>query len=133
MGFVAEFKNFIYRGNAIDLAIGVIIGGAFGKIVTSLVNDLLMPPLGLAVGGLDFKAYKTVLGGPADAPVTLNWGNFVQTRFDFLILGLCVFLIVRAVNRMKPPAETAPAAPPADVALLTEIRDLLAARNPARG
>ena len=131
MSFASEFKSFIYRGNAIDLAVGVIIGAAFGKIVASLVDDLIMPPIGLALGGLDFKAYKLVIGGTAEAPVTINWGNFVQNSVDFLILGFCVFLIVRAVNHMKRPAEPAPAAPPADVQLLTEIRDLLAAQKRA--
>ena len=128
MGFVSEFKTFLHRGNAIDLAVGVIIGAAFAKIVASLVSDLLMPPIGMALGGLDFAAYKLTLGGPPEAPVTLNYGAFLQTAVDFVILGFCVFLLVRAMARMRPPAEPAPATPPADIQLLTEIRDLLASR-----
>ena len=129
MRMVGEFKAFIHRGNAIDLAVGVIIGGAFGKIVSSVVGDLLMPPIGLAIGGIKFTDLKLRLGGPDDAPVTLNYGNFVQASIDFLIIAFCVFLLVRAVNSMKreEPAP-APAEPPADVKLLTEIRDLLAKR-----
>jgi len=129
MGMAGEFKAFIHRGNAIDLAVGVIIGGAFGKIVSSVVGDLLMPPIGLAIGGIKFTDLKLRLGGPDDAPVTLNYGNFVQASIDFLIVAFCVFLLVKAVNSMKR-AEPAPppAEPPADVKLLTEIRDLLARR-----
>jgi len=129
MSLVSEFKSFLARGNAIDLAVGVIIGGAFGKIVASLVADVLMPPIGLALGGFNFADLKLALGGTAEAPVTLGYGNFVQAAVDFVIIGLCVFLLVKAVNATKraEPAP-APAPPPADVALLTEIRDLLARR-----
>jgi large conductance mechanosensitive channel len=129
MGMVSEFKTFVQRGNVIDLAVGVIIGGAFGKIVSSVVADVLMPPIGLALGGLNFTELKLRLGGADEAPVTLNYGNFVQAAVDFVIVAFCVFLLVKAVNAMKKP-EPVPAAPetPADVELLTEIRDLLAKR-----
>jgi large conductance mechanosensitive channel len=131
MSLVTEFKTFLKRGNAIDLAVGVIIGGAFGKIVSSLVADVLMPPIGLALGGFNFADLKLVLGGAEEAPVTLNYGNFLQAGVDFLVIGFCVFLIVRAVNSMQQPAPAPKAAePPADVRLLTEIRDLLALRTP---
>jgi large conductance mechanosensitive channel len=121
-----EFKEFIQRGNVIDMAVGVIIGAAFGKIVASIVNDVLMPPIGLASGGVDFKALKLVIGGTPEAPVTINYGVFLQTTIDFLIIAFCVFLLVKAVNKMKKPAPP-PAAPEpgAEEKLLTEIRDLL--------
>src|SRR5512134_2452990 len=101
MGMVQEFKEFIQRGNVIDMAVGVIIGAAFGKIVASIVNDVLMPPIGLASGGVDFKALKLVIGGTPEAPVTVNYGVFLQTTIDFLIIAFCVFLLVKAVNKMK--------------------------------
>jgi large conductance mechanosensitive channel len=130
MSLVSEFKTFLQRGNAIDLAVGVILGGAFGKIVSSLVADVLMPPIGLALGGFNFTDLKLTLGGAPEAPVTLNYGNFVQAAVDFVIVGFCVFLLVKAVNAMKKPESApAPAAPPEDVKLLTEIRDLLAKRG----
>jgi large conductance mechanosensitive channel len=128
MGMVGEFKKFLERGNAIDLAVGVIIGGAFGKIVSSLVDDLLMPPIGMLLGGFDLAALKLRLGGPDDAPVTLAYGAFLQAAVDFVIIGFCVFLLVRAVNAVRRPAPGAPPAPPKDIQLLTEIRDLLAKR-----
>ncbi len=129
MGMVGEFKSFIQRGNVIDLAVGVIIGGAFGKIISSLVSDLLMPPIGLLVGGVNFAELKLRLGGTDAAPVTMNYGSFLQATVDFLIVAFCVFLLVKAVNAMKRPEPApAPAEPPADVMLLTEIRDLLARR-----
>jgi large conductance mechanosensitive channel len=130
MSLVSEFKTFLQRGNAIDLAVGVIIGGAFGKIVSSLVADLLMPPIGLALGGFNFTDLKLALGGTPEAPVTLNYGNFLQASVDFVVIGFCVFLLVKAVNATKKPEPApAPAAPPDDVKLLTEIRDLLAKRG----
>jgi large conductance mechanosensitive channel len=129
MGMIGEFKTFVQRGNVIDLAVGVIIGGAFGKIVSSLVADLLMPPIGMAIGGLKFTELKLAIGGDSAAPVTINYGNFLQAALDFVIVAFCVFLLVKAVNALKRPEPAPePAAPPADVQLLTEIRDLLARR-----
>jgi large conductance mechanosensitive channel len=126
MGMVSEFKEFIQKGNVVDMAVGVIIGAAFGKIVTSVVGDLLMPPIGLASGGINFKDLKLAIGGTPEAPVTLNYGNFLQTTIDFLIIAFCVFLLVKGVNAMRKPAAAAPPAEPTpDQKLLTEIRDLL--------
>jgi large conductance mechanosensitive channel len=124
-----EFKAFIQRGSVVDMAVGVIIGGAFGKIVSSLVGDLIMPPIGLVTGGVDFGALKATIGGTPTAPVTINYGVFLQTTVDFLIIAFCVFLLVKGVNRLqRPKPAQAPAAPPepsAEVKLLTEIRDAL--------
>ncbi len=130
-----EFKQFAMRGNVVDMAVGVIIGGAFGKIVSSIVADIVMPPIGLLVGGANFSDLKLTLkeavveGGVEVTPaVTLNYGNFIQVTLDFLIIAMAVFLLVKgvnALNRKKPEAPKAPAAPPADIQLLTEIRDLL--------
>lgn len=126
MSMASEFRDFIQRGNVVDMAVGVIIGGAFGKVVSSVVGDVLMPPIGLATGGVDFSALRAQIGGTAEAPVTINYGAFIQTTVDFLIIAFCVFLLVKVVNRMKRPEPApAPAEPPADVQLLTEIRDLL--------
>jgi large conductance mechanosensitive channel len=125
MGMVSEFKEFIQRGNVVDMAVGVIIGAAFGRIVTSVVGDLLMPPIGLASGGMDFKNLKLAIGGTAEAPVTINYGNFIQTSIDFLIIAFCVFLLVKGVNAMRKPAVAAAPEPTAEEKLLTEIRDLL--------
>ncbi|MBP9005167.1 MAG: large-conductance mechanosensitive channel protein MscL [Candidatus Marinimicrobia bacterium] len=125
-----EFKAFAMRGNVIDMAVGIIIGAAFGKIVTSVVNDIIMPPIGLLVGGVNFTDLKIVLkhavdGNPA---VTLNYGNFLQVVFDFLIIAFAVFMLVKALSAAKREEEAAPPAPPAPTKteiLLTEIRDLL--------
>jgi large conductance mechanosensitive channel len=126
---VSEFREFIQRGNVVDMAVGVIMGAAFGKIVASVVNDVLMPPIGLATGGIDFKALKATIGGSPETPVTINYGVFIQTIVDFVIVAFCVFLLVKAVNRLRQPAPPPPATEPsADVKLLTEIRDLLARR-----
>ncbi len=125
---LSAFKEFIQRGNVVDMAVGVIIGGAFGKIVSSIVGDVLMPPIGLVSGGVDFKNLKIAIGGTAEAPVTINYGMFLQTTIDFLIIAFCVFLLVQAVNKMRSPAPAAAAPPPepsAEEKLLTEIRDLL--------
>lgn len=127
MSIVTEFKTFVQRGNAIDLAVGVIIGAAFGKIVASLVADVLMPPIGALVGGVNFTDLKLRLGAGEKA-ATINYGNFLQTVFDFLIVALCVFLLVKAVNVFNRPAPAAPAEPSEDVKLLAEIRDLLKTR-----
>lgn len=137
MGLIQEFREFAVKGNAIDLAVGVIVGGAFGTIVSSLVDDILMPPIGLLLGGVDFTNFFVNLGSgdyptlaaakEAGAP-TLNYGNFLQSVVRFLIVGWAVFLMVRAINRMHRRQEEAPAALPApaeEVVLLREIRDAL--------
>ncbi|HRF86796.1 MAG TPA: large-conductance mechanosensitive channel protein MscL [Alloprevotella sp.] len=134
-GFLQEFKAFAIKGNAIDMAVGVIIGGAFGKIVTSIVNDLIMPPIGWIIGGVDFKDLKYDMPvnplNEGGEPVSIAYGNFLQTCLDFIIIAFCVFLLVKLVMRLsrKPEIEKdAPAAPPAlskEEQLLTEIRDLL--------
>ena len=121
------------RGNVVDLAVGVIIGAAFGKIVTSLVNDVIMPPIGYVTGGIDFKNLK-VLIKPADpankvAEVAINYGNFINTVIEFLIVAFCIFMVVKAINSLRKPEEPAPAEEPVptkEEILLTEIRDLLA-------
>lgn len=123
-----EFKEFINKGSVIDLAIGVIIGGAFGKIVSSIVDDLLMPPIGKLLGGVNFKSLQLVIGSKVGddgkiAEVVIKYGNLIQTAIEFLIIAFVVFLIVKAYNRMR---ATAPPAPPsASETLLAEIRDLL--------
>ena len=133
MSMVKEFKEFIMRGNVIDLAVGIVIGAAFGKVVSSLVADIIMPPLGLLIGGVNFTELKVVLGPPLSGgePVTLNYGNFIQVMFDFVIVAFAIFLVVKMVNRLKRKQAEAPAVPSAptkDQVLLTEIRDLLKAR-----
>lgn len=127
MSMVSEFKEFIQRGNVVDMAVGVIIGAAFGKIVSALVDGVLMPPIGLASGGVNFSELAVVIGGTPEAPVLLKYGLFLQTVIDFLIIAFCVFLLVKAVNQLRKPAPApaAPPEPPEDVKLLTEIRDLL--------
>jgi large conductance mechanosensitive channel len=134
MGFFKEFREFAVRGNVADMAVGVIVGAAFGKIVSSMVDDVFMPPLGLAIGGVDFSQLAITLK-PAEGAVeavTLNYGNFLQTIFDFAIVAFVIFLAIRLLNRLrKEDAETPapPAAPPPQEQLLTEIRDLLKARG----
>ena len=129
MGVVAEFKTFVQRGNVVDMAVGVILGGAFGKIVSSLVADVLMPPIGLALGDVQFGDLAVRLGGTDAAPVQLRYGAFAQSILDFVIVAFCVFLLVKAVNALKKPEPVAaPAEPPAEQKLLTEIRDLLRQR-----
>jgi large conductance mechanosensitive channel len=132
-----EFKEFAMRGNVVDMAVGIIIGAAFGKIVTSLVNDIIMPPIGLLVGNVDFSqlfvnlgggSYSTLAEAQAAGAATLNYGIFLQAVFDFLIVAFAIFLLVKQMNRMKKKEVEAPAAPPKptkDQELLTEIRDLL--------
>ena len=133
--FLKEFKDFAVKGSAIDMAVGVIIGGAFGKIVTSIVNDVIMPPIGWLTGGVNFTDLKWTIGQKevdgAMTEVTLNYGNFLQTCLDFLIISFCVFLMVRAIIKLKSvkkeeeaPAPAAPQ-PTKEEQLLTEIRDLL--------
>jgi large conductance mechanosensitive channel len=127
-----EFKEFAVKGNVVDMAVGVIIGGAFGKIVTSLVNDVVMPPIGLAVGGVSFNALQITLKEAEDkAPaVALKYGMFLQTIFDFIIVAGAIFLAVKLINRLKreeakPAAPAAPPPPTKEEVLLTEIRDAL--------
>jgi large conductance mechanosensitive channel len=129
MSVLSEFRDFINRGNVMDLAVGVIIGGAFGKIVTSLVGDVLMPLIGVLMGGINFAALTLQIGGTTEAPVLLKYGGFVQAIIDFLIIAFCVFMLVRAVNSLRKPKPAAPPPPPPQEVLLTEIRDLLRARN----
>lgn len=127
-----EFKDFAIKGNVMDMAIGVIIGGAFGKIVSSFVSDIIMPLIGLLVGGKDFTQWKWVLS-PANealgkAEVALTYGNFIQVIFDFIIIAFCIFLVVKAINKAKKPKEEPAPEPPAtpeDIQLLREIRDSL--------
>ena len=132
--FVKEFKDFAVKGNAVDIAVGVIIGGAFGKIVSSIVNDLIMPPIGWIIGGIDFKDLKYDMPvnplNEGGEPVSIAYGNFIQTCLDFFIIAFCVFLLVRAIMKLsrkkeEPAAPPAPAEPSAEVKLLTEIRDAL--------
>ena len=141
--FLQEFRDFAVKGNMIDMAVGIIIGGAFGKIVTSLVSDIIMPPIGLLVGGVNFTEWNVVLkeavmeNGEVITPaLTLNYGNFIQVLFDFLIIALSIFFVIRGINKMKEmtskkKAEEAAAAPAPEPEptkeeiLLTEIRDLL--------
>jgi large conductance mechanosensitive channel len=128
MSMADEFKAFIMRGNVVDLAVGVIIGSAFGKIVSSLVENILMPIIGLATGGVDFSKMATKLGSAPDAPMW-KYGVFIQSVFDFLIIAACIFAIVKALNSMKKPAPAAEAAPPPpspSEVYLKEIRDALA-------
>ena len=127
---MSEFKSFAMRGSVIDMAIGIVIGGAFGKIVSSFVSDVLMPPIGIMMGGVDFGDLAVVLQEASGevAAVTLNYGSFIQTVVDFLIIAFAIFMVVKAMNNMKKKEEAAPAAPPkpsAEVELLTEIRDSL--------
>jgi len=128
MSFVSEFKEFAMKGNMVDMAVGIIIGAAFGKIVSSLVGDIVMPPLGMAIGGVNFADLAVTLGtNPATGPVVLKYGAFLQTLFDFLIIALVLFIAIRAINKLKkPPPPAAPPALPREEVLLQEIRDLLA-------
>lgn len=132
MGLAAEFKEFAMKGNVIDLAVGVVIGAAFGKIVNSLVTDLMTPPLGLVIGGVDFRDLGVQIGtDPAGQAVLFRYGNFLQTLFEFLIIAFALFLLIKGINRLKrpPEAQAAPApAPPRTEVLLEEIRDLLRKR-----
>ena len=136
MGFFKEFKDFAMRGNVMDMAVGVIIGGAFGKIVSSLVNDIIMPPIGWLIGGINFTELSVKLPvnplTPEQDPVTINYGAFLQTTLDFLIVAFCIFLLIKGINKLsdlkkKEEEEAAPAAPagPTQEELLAEIRDLL--------
>ncbi len=133
MGMMADFKKFAMRGNVLDMAVGIIIGAAFGKIVSSFVNDVLMPPIGIAVGGVDFTGLQVTLREAVEdaAAVTINYGVFIQHVVDFVIVAFAVFMVVRAVTSMQRKEEeapAAPAAPPEDIVLLREIRDALQSR-----
>ncbi len=134
MGMVKEFKEFAMKGNVVDMAVGIIIGGAFGKIVSSAVSDVIMPPIGLALGGVNFTDLKIKIsdavmeGDKMKEAVTINYGNFIQVTVDFLIIAFVIFMMIKAMNSMKKKEESAPAAPAepsAEVKLLTEIRDSL--------
>lgn len=128
MRLAKEFKEFAMKGNVIDMAVGVIIGAAFGKIVTSLVEDVIMPPLGHVIGGVDFADLALALGtDPSGKEVILKYGNFLQITFQFLIVALVLFMVIRTLNKLKKPDPAAPPPPPArQEVLLEEIRDLLA-------
>ncbi len=142
MSILSEFREFAVKGNVVDMAVGIIIGGAFGTIVNSLVNDILMPPIGLILGGVDFSSIMTVLKGDGPYPspeaakaagaVTINWGLFINSLISFLIVAWALFLVIKVINRMKAQFEAkkeeVPAAPPRQEVLLEEIRDLLAKR-----
>ena len=137
MSFGNDFKAFIMRGNVIDLAVGVVIGAAFGKITSALVDKVIMPPIGMMIGGVDFtRLAVTLKPGSADGtvpPVLIEYGAFIQTIIEFLIIGLAVFLLVRAVNRIyrkEAAKDSPPPAPSPEVQLLTEIRDSLRSRQP---
>ena len=141
MGFIKEFKDFAVKGNVMDLAVGVIIGGAFGKIVTSLVNDIIMPPIGMLTGEIDFANLKFVIqegiidqtGKVIKEAVAINYGNFINIIIQFIIIAMCVFVVVKGFNSLKKKAEDPknPEAPtPQDILLLTEIRDLLKGTPP---
>jgi large conductance mechanosensitive channel len=130
MKLVDEFKAFAMKGNVVDMAVGIIIGTAFGKIVSSIVSDIIMPPIGLLVGGVNFADLKVILKAATDTvpAVTWNYGNFLQVCFDFLLVAAAVFLVIKAMNAAKKKEDVKPEAPPApprEEVLLTEIRDLL--------
>ena len=132
MGMLQEFKNFAMKGNVVDMAVGVVIGGAFGKIVSSLVKDIIMPVVGKLTGGADFSAMKYVIqessgeGESVVAEVAINYGTFINTAIDFLIIAAAIFVAVKAMNSMKKKEEQAPKPTPEDIVLLREIRDSLA-------
>jgi large conductance mechanosensitive channel len=129
MGLASEFKEFAMKGSVLDLAIGVVIGGAFGKIVNSVVADVIMPPIGLAIGGVDFKDLAVRIGSnPKGEPVLFRYGMFIQTVFEFLIIALALFLVIKAINRLKRPSPSMPVPPTKTETLLQEIRDQLAKR-----
>lgn len=134
MSILKEFREFAMRGNVVDLAVGVIIGAAFGKIVSSLVADIIMPPLGLLIGGIDFKQFAVTLrAAQGDVPaVVMHYGVFIQNVFDFIIVAFAIFLAIKVINKLKRTQEEEPKAPPApskEEVLLSEIRDLLKEQN----
>jgi large conductance mechanosensitive channel len=138
MSIVKEFKEFAMRGNVVDMAVGIIIGGAFGKIISSVVSDVIMPPIGLLLGGVRFTDLKIILkepvldaaGAVTTAAVSINYGNFIQVTVDFLIIAMAIFMMIKAMNSMKKkqvevPAPPAPPVPTKEEVLLAEIRDIL--------
>ena len=127
MGMMSEFKEFAVKGNMIDMAVGIIIGAAFGKIISSLVADVIMPPIGVLMGGVDFKGLAYTLKEAVDGAeaVTLNYGAFIQNVVDFLIVAMAIFLVVKLINSAKKKEEAKPTPPPKQEVLLEEIRDLL--------
>lgn len=134
MSMLKEFRDFAMRGNVVDLAVGVIIGAAFGKIVSSLVADIIMPPLGLLIGGIDFKQFAlTLREAQGDVPaVVMHYGVFIQNVFDFIIVAFAIFLAIKVINKLKRKQAEEPKAPPApskEEVLLSEIRDLLKEQN----
>lgn len=134
MSIAKEFKEFAVRGNVVDMAVGIVIGAAFGKIVTSAVSDLVTPPLGYIIGGVDFTNLAVTLPALREGAedVTIRYGAFLQTVFDFVIVAFAIFMVIKAINRMKRKEEaapSAPAAPPRQEVLLEEIRDLLKKQN----
>ena|SRR5688572_3414035 len=138
MSIISEFRQFAVKGNVIDLAVGVVIGTAFGKIVTSFVNDIIMPPIGTLISGVDFKDLKVTLkaavlenGKVVKEAVSLNYGNFIQNLFDFLIIAMAIFAMVKTINALKRKEEIAPQSPTPtkEELLLAEIRDILKTKN----
>ena len=135
MGMIQEFKEFAVKGNVVDLAVGIIIGGAFGTIVSSLVEDIIMPPIGLLIGGIDFSQLTIPLGGTNEEgePVAIRYGEFLNEVISFLIVALAVFFLVKGMNSLQRRAEDEKAAaevePPKDIALLTEIRDAIRSKG----
>ena len=130
MGMMSEFKKFAVKGNVVDMAVGIVIGAAFGKIVSSFVNDILMPPIGMLIGGVDFSELSYTLQEAVgeEAAVTINYGSFIQTALDFIIIAFAIFMVVKGMNRLKKKEEEKPAEPPKpsnEEVLLAEIRDLL--------
>lgn len=127
MSFAKDFKAFIMRGNVVDLAVAVVIGAAFGKIVTSLVNDIIMPPIGMITGGIDFSKLMAVIQDSPDPKkvVAIHYGTFINSVITFLIIALAVFIVIKMLEKAMPKKEAAPPPTPPEVALLTEIRDLL--------
>ncbi|MBP7773974.1 large-conductance mechanosensitive channel protein MscL [Candidatus Gracilibacteria bacterium] len=134
--FIEEFKAFAMRGNVVDLAVGVVIGGAFGKIVTSMVADIIMPILSFLTGGINFTDYKIIIRAAVEEipeiqkaipAISLNWGNFLQSALDFLIIAFCIFLVIKGMAKLQKPADSVPVTPkgPSQEELLTQIRDLL--------
>jgi large conductance mechanosensitive channel len=130
MGMMQEFKTFAMRGNVVDMAVGIIVGGAFGKIVSSFVADVIMPPIGILIGGVNFSNLAiTIKNATADAAaVTLNYGKFIQSIVDFIIIAFAIFIVIKSMNSLNKKEETEPASPPPpskEETLLTEIRDIL--------